>query len=340
MRMPVDVHAHYVPRTILETIEARAGDFGLSVVQHPASCSCALHFDYGARVRPFFARLIEPVKARRAGMAAQGIDRQVLSIWADIFGYGMSRPQNIAWHCHLNDHLAGLCQAHGDCFSMLASLPLTDPQMAAAELERAVRQLGAVGAVVPANVEGVNLGELDLDPLWAVATELDVGVFIHPVQAEPGPRVAKFALSQIAQYTFDTTLCVGSLIFGGVLDRFPGLRLLLSHGGGGFPYLTGRFDCMHERMDRAQQGDVARHAPSSYVARFWYDTILHDPEILRWLADRVSVQRLAVGSDYSFPPADMDPLETIRRAGFSAEERHAIEELNPRALFPALPPTG
>jgi aminocarboxymuconate-semialdehyde decarboxylase len=162
-------------------------------------------------------------------------------------------------------------------------------------------------------------------------------VFIHPVQAQATARTAKFALSQIAQYTMDTTLCVGSLIFSGVLDRFPALRLLLSHGGGSFPYLTGRFDCMHGRMDRTAQGDVATQPPSAYLGRFFYDTILHDPSILRWLADRVSVGRLALGTDYSFPPADMDPLGNVHRAGFSPAEIEAIAERNPRILFPRLP---
>jgi aminocarboxymuconate-semialdehyde decarboxylase len=101
--------------------------------------------------------------------------------------------------------------------------------------------------------------------------------------------------------------------------------------------LTGRFDCMHERMDRAAQGDVALRPPSAYLQRFFYDTILHDPAILRWLADRVSVARLVLGTDTSFPPADLDPLGSVRRAGFSPADIEAIVERNPRILFPRLP---
>jgi aminocarboxymuconate-semialdehyde decarboxylase len=220
---------------------------------------------------------------------------------------------------------------------MLASVPLPHAEAAAAELERAVRELGAVGAVIAANVNDVNLGELDLDTFWQKAVDLDVGVFIHPVQAVPLKRSAKFGLSQIAQYTSDTTMTVGSLIMSGVLDRFPSLRLLLSHGGGGVPYLIGRFDCMHERMDRVGQGDVAKQAPSAYLTRFYYDTILHDPAILHWLASRVSVARVVLGSDYSFPPADRDPVATVRRAGFTPAEERAILEDNALSLFPALP---
>jgi aminocarboxymuconate-semialdehyde decarboxylase len=333
--MPIDVHAHYVPPTILDSVEARAGEFGLSVVRHPPS-SCAFHFNYGLKVRPFFSKLIEPVTERIEAMARQGVDHQLLSSWADIFAYGLPMAQAREWHRFLNRHLSDLCLREPQRFSMLASVPLPYAQDAAAELEYAVHQLSAVGAVVGANVEGTNLGELDLDPFWQSAVDLDVGVFIHPVQAQALPRSAKFGLSQIAQYTVDTTFCIGSLIGAGVLDRFPRLRILLSHGGGTFPYLTGRFDCMHQRMDRSAQGHIALQQPSSYVRRFYYDTILHDPGILRWLAERVSVSRIALGSDYSFPPADLDPIGTVCKAGFSAAEIKAIVEDNPRELFPRL----
>ena len=245
--MPIDVHAHYVPPSIVESLESRARDFGLSVVKHPPSCECAVHFDYGTKVRPFFPKLIEPVEARFEGMGKQGVDRQVLSIWADIFGYGLPAEQATRWHRFLNEHMSALCTRHARQFSMLASVPLPHAAAAAAELEHAVKQFGAVGAVVAANVEGINLGEVDLDAFWQTAVDLDVGVFIHPVQAMAAPRTVKFALSQVAQYTVDTTMCIGSLIMNGVLDRFPKLRILLSHGGGTFPYLTGRFDLMQSR---------------------------------------------------------------------------------------------
>ena len=335
--MPIDVHAHYVPPSVVEEIESQAARFGLSVVRHPPSCACALHFNYGLKVRPFFPKLVGPVCDRKAAMEKQGVTRQVLSCWADIFGYGLPLQQAAEWHRFLNEHLAKLCASNPDQFSLLASVPLPYAQESAAELDYAVRELGAVGAVLAANVEGTNLGELDLDAFWDKVVELDVGVFLHPVQAQPAPRSAKFGLSQIAQYTVDTTLCVGSLIGTGVLDRFPDLRLLLSHGGGTFPYLTGRFDCMHERMDRTAQEDVARQRPSAYLKRFFYDTILHDPSILRWLSQRVGIAQIVVGSDYSFPPADLDPIGTVRAAGFSAEEMQAIYERNPRVLFPGLP---
>jgi aminocarboxymuconate-semialdehyde decarboxylase len=330
--MAIDVHAHYVPRRLIETLQAHGGRYGITVVETEPACH-SLHFAYGLRVRPFFAKLIEEPARRIAGMENIGIDRQILSAWTDIFGYGLAPEQGAAWHRLLNESLAALCAAHADRFSLLASVHLPDAAGAARELERAVRQLGAVGAVAATNVEGANLGELPLDEFWAAAVELGVPVFLHPTQPTPTPRTRRFALNQIVQYTFDTTLTVGSLLSSGVLDRFPKLTLILSHGGGALPYLIGRFDCMHQRSDRASTGIAAASPPSAYLRRMYYDTILHDPLALSYLASRVQTDRLLIGSDDSFPPADRNPLDSLRRTGFSREEIHQIAELNPRRLF-------
>ena len=332
--MPIDVHAHYVPHRLIDTLEEHARDYGVSLVKTPPQC--ALHFDYGLKIRPFFPKLIKSVEQRLAGMAAQGVTTQVLSIWPDIFAYGLPSPVGARWHRLLNECLSELCNKHPGEFALFASVPLPDAAAAAREAEYAMKQLGAAGLVIAANVEGVNLGELALDEFWDAAVKLDAPVFIHPVQAMPPPRVAKFALVQIAQYTFDTTLCVGSLIFSGVLDRFPDLRIILSHAGGAFPYLLGRFDCMHARMDRAAQGDVATATPSAYVQRFHYDTITHNPMQLRWLAEAASVDRIVLGSDYSFPPADLDPVGTVREAGFAEADVSKILDGNALKLMPRL----
>jgi aminocarboxymuconate-semialdehyde decarboxylase len=332
--MPIDVHAHYVPHRLIDTLENRARDFGVSLVKTPPQC--ALHFDYGLKVRPFFPKLIEPEPQRLDGMAAQGVTCQVLSVWPDIFAYGLPSAVASHWHRLMNECLSDLCGRHSKQFALFASVPLPDATAAAREAEHAMTRLGAAGLVVAANVEGTNLGELKLDEFWDTAVRLNAPVFIHPVQAMPTARTSKFALAQIAQYTFDTTLCVGSLIFSGVLDRFPNLRLILSHGGGAFPYLLGRFDCMHARMDRSAQGDVAAAPPSAYVRRFHYDTILHNPMQLRWLAEAVSVERIVLGSDYSFPPADLDPIGTVRQAGFAESEVAKILDDNARELIPRL----
>jgi aminocarboxymuconate-semialdehyde decarboxylase len=331
MRMPVDMHAHYVPPQLIAAIDARGKDIGVRL-SRTEGATPALHFDYGFKVRPFFPRLVEPAAERHAWMDEQGIDLQIVGTWPDIFGYGLARDACIAWHRMLNDTLAEWCADNARRFAWIGSVPLVDPEAAAAELER-IAGLGGCGVIISSNIENVNIGELPLDPFWRKAEAMGTAVLIHPVLVGPAPRAAKFALAQIAQYTFDTTLGTGSLIMAGVLDRFPKLKLVLSHGGGAFPYLTGRFDLMHKRMDKAAQGNVAEQPPSAYATRMIYDSIVHAPKPLRFLVDLVGVDNVALGTDYSFPPADMEPLATLRSAGLSAAQIGTIADGTPRRVF-------
>src|ERR1043166_8244693 len=231
----IDIHAHYVPAELISAARRDGARLGVRLVEDAATP--ALHFDYGFKVRPFFPKLIEPVARRIAWLDDKKIDYQLVATWPDIYGYGLVPAKCAAWQRVLNDTLAAWCSENAVRFGFIASVPLPAPEAAAAELARVV-DFGAVGVMVPASVEGVNLGELKLDPFWAKAEELRLPVILHPAMATAAPRAMKFALAQSVHYTFDTTLGVGSLIFSGVLDRFPRLELVLAHGGGAFPYLA------------------------------------------------------------------------------------------------------
>jgi len=323
------MHAHYVPAELIARIRS-ARDLGVEVVD--GAQTPALMFEYGFKVRPFFPRLVENTAQRVAWLDGEKIDHQLVATWPDIYAYGLSDEKCVVWHRLLNDTLAAWCNSNSARFGFIASVPLPNAANAADELTRAIG-LGAKGLMIPANVEGINIGELPLDHLWKKANDEGFPIIIHPVLTGPAPRAAKFGLTQSTQYTFDTTLGAGSLLYSGVLDRFPQLTIVLSHGGGAFPYLAGRFDIMHARMDRQAQGDVALHKPSDYAARFAYDSILHAGKPLRFLADLVGIDRIMLGTDYSFPPVDLTPLNTLRQAGFSPREIEQIAEQNPRRMF-------
>lgn len=331
--MTIDVHAHLVPPEILETLQAKGRDFGVELVETEPGCHCC-RFEGGLTIRPFFDGLLD-VDARIADMDRQRIEHQILTLWTDIFGYGLPADKGRDWHVVMNDCLARLCAARAERFWWMASVPLQDAALAAGELERSMAA-GALGVIVSANIEERNLGECDLDEFWAACVALGAPVFIHPTQAAAPVRARRFALNQICAYTFDTTLTVGSLISAGILDRYPGLELILSHGGGALPYLIGRFDRMHRAADGSVTGNVAARPPSSYLPGFHYDTILHDGPALRYLRDRVGVERMLLGSDVPFPPGDPDPLATLRAAEFTEAEIDRIAEVNPRALFAKL----
>ncbi len=328
--MTIDVHAHFVPPDAIETLGSRGKDFGIDLVETEPGCQCC-RFESGMQIRPFFDALTNTDR-RLAEMDRQGVGREVLSIWTDIFGYDLPAAKGAAWHGLLNDSLKRLCDAQPERFSWMASGPLQDAASAARELERAMKA-GAVGSIVAAHVAGRNLGECELDEFWAASVELDAPVFIHPAQPIAPPRAERFALNQIVAYTNDTTLTVGSLISAGVMDRFPELQLILSHGGGSVPFLIGRFDRLHRAADRAATGNVAANPPSDYLTRFHYDTILHHGPALRYLRDLVGADRMLLGTDLPFPPGDPDPLASLRAADFSDADITQIASRNPRALF-------
>ncbi len=326
----IDVHAHFVPPAVLETLDGRGADLGIALVEKAGGARCC-RFDDGLEVRPFLPGLLD-MDARLAEMDGQRVQRQILSVWTDIFGYGLDASRCGAWHRILNDSLAELSAARPERFSWMASAPLNDDAAAARELERCVGD-GAAGVIVTANVDGRNLGEVPLDEFWSACETLDVPVFVHPSLPQPMPRAEKFSLNQICAYTLDTTLAVGSMIMSGTLDRFPKLRLLLSHGGGTLPYLIGRFDRMHEAADGNVTGDKAANPPSAYLRRFLYDSILHSRDALLFLRDLVGFERILLGGDAPFPPGDPDPVGNLERAGLDQDTIDLIAVTNPRREY-------
>ena len=328
--MTIDVHAHFVPTDVVETLARRGQDFGIDLVQTEPGCHCC-RFETGMQIRPFFDSLMN-TSQRLGEMDRQSVDREVLSIWTDIFGYDLPAAKGALWHAALNDSLAQLCDTHSERFSWMASGPLQDAAAAARELERGMKS-GAIGAIVAAHVAGRNLGECPLDEFWSACVELHAPVFMHPAQPVAPPRAERFSLNQIVAYTNDTTLSVGSMISAGIMDRFPHLELILSHGGGSVPFLIGRFDRMHLAANPEITGNVAANPPSSYLTRFHYDTILHHGPALRYLRDLVGIERMLLGTDLPFPPGDPDPLQTLRDAAFHEAEINQIVEVNPRQLF-------
>ena len=326
----IDVHAHLVPKAVIDNLSARGRDFGIELIETVPGCHCC-RFKSGVQVRPFFDTLTN-TDTRLHEMDRQGVDREILSIWTDIFGYDLPADKGGLWHSMLNDCLAELCNKYPARFSWLASGALQDGASAARELERGINA-GAKGAIVATHVDGKNLGECNLDEYWAACIDLKAPVFIHPAQPVPQPRAEHFALNQIVAYTTDTTLAVGSLISAGVMDRFPQLNFILPHGGGSVPYLIGRFDRMHQASNKKATGNVAENPPSRYLERFYYDTILHHGPALRYLRDLVGARRLLLGTDLPFPPGDPDPLTTLQDADFVAHEIEMITDGNPTRLF-------
>ena len=326
--MAIDAHAHYVPPSILEAVEQNPSRYGSRLDGPPGAGGC-LCYDYGLTLRPFYHELLD-LDDRWEVMARQGVDRQILSVWADLFGYGMPAADGANWHRLMNHRLGEEVQQHSKTLSMLASVPLQDAHLAATELEYGIKELGALGGVVAPSVDGANLGESPLDEFWAAAVELDVPIHMHPTQPVIPPRTRNYGLSVIVQYLYDSTVSVGTLIFSGVLDRFPNLNILLSHGGGFVPYQIGRFDRIYRNMG---PGVASAQPPSAYLTRFWYDTIVHNADALSFLRGLVGSEKILLGTDYPFPVDDSDPMGSVGQGGFSADEITQVTSGNAQRLF-------
>lgn len=327
--MCIDIHAHYVPTEVLTALEKSPDTYGVHV-KTAVQGGQYLHFGYGPILRPFLPKLLE-LDQRSEWMQEHGIDKQLLSVWPDIFGYGLPTEAGCSWHRLLNESLCEAARKQPKRFGALASVPLQHPYRAAEELAYAVEECGAVGGIIGANIDGRNLDDQPMDPFWAAAEDLNVPLFLHPVQPSPTSRTGQYYINAIVRYIYDTTVAIACLVFSGVLDRFPKLKIILAHGGGFFPYQVGRFDQAYNHV--ADSRAVAAQPPSAYLKRFSYDSIVNHPASIRFLADLVGVDNIVLGTDYPFPVGDIDPLQSLGETGLTDDEATKISEGNAKLLF-------
>jgi aminocarboxymuconate-semialdehyde decarboxylase len=297
----IDVHGHAVPVPLLERL--RGGEFGVTVTE--SGDTWQFHMSPEFESRPFGSEMTD-VDARIARMDAAGIGRQLVSSFVDV-GAERALPEHAAAYATaLNDALAETIAAKPDRLLGLATVPLHDPPAAAAELDRAANGLGFVGAEIGCP----DLGDRALDPFWQAAQRNRSIVLVHPGAARTSPL--PYFLGNFVGNPAETTEAGASLILGGALARFPGLRVILVHGGGFLPYQIGRIAHGHRRYgDRFGASLPASASPLDELRGLYYDTILHDPTALAYLVARVGADRIVVGTDYPFPMGDDDPQATV-----------------------------
>lgn len=297
----IDVHAHYLAPSVVDAI--RSGEFEphVRIVESPQGP----RLKYPTTVsRPIMPTMTD-LEQRLVHLDERGLDVQVLSTWIDTFGYDLPEDVAVRYHAKLNEGLAEAVRAFPDRFRFFATVPLPWGDAAAATLGDAVGDLGAVGSMIGTNVTARPLDDPDFAPLWEASTRLGVPVELHPVNVAGQDRLDRFGIDNFLGNPFDTTIAATSLIFGGVLDRYPDLEVILVHGGGYFPHAVGRLT--HGRKARGVVPEL-KQSPAEYLKRFYYDTIVYDPTALEVLARLVGVDRLLIGSDYPF---DMEPNEIV-----------------------------
>jgi aminocarboxymuconate-semialdehyde decarboxylase len=321
----VDIHAHFFPEEFLKLIESDGPAHGLSLRRSPDGPTIMIGpVPIGPIARGYY-----DLDARLRAMDAQGVTVHALSLtapmvyWADAdLGARLARA--------VNDAMAAAARVHPGRFVGLATLPLQAPEAAAAEVDRAVTELGHPGVYMGTNVRGVDLDDPSFTPVFARIAAHGVPVFLHPLNVLGGPRVGAYYLHNLLGNPFDNAVAAARLVFGGVLDRFPALRVCVPHAGGAFPYVLGRLDRGYRVRPECRH---LPRPPSAYLDRFFFDTISHAPDALRYLIGLVGAERVMLGSDYCFDMGYEDPVGFLKGVDLDPGDRARILGGNARRLL-------
>jgi len=306
----IDIHAHYVPRAVSND----------DVVQIGRLTS-----------RPIPPGLVQ-LDERLEQMDTQRVGVQVLSGWTELLAYDL--PVDVAAD-FAEEHNVAVAAAQADHpgrFLGLATVPLQDPVRAADVLARAMG-LGLVGAQIGTHVAGSNLDNPALEPFWTAAEELGAFLLIHPAQEQVAgrERLRKYYFENLLGNPFETAVAGASLIFGGVLQQHPSLRVCLAHGGGFLPYQIGRL-VQGQAAGRTAAARLDEAVEASF-GRLYFDSILHSPANLRHLVSLVGADHVLLGSDYPFDMGEADPLGAVESLGLGAQAVSLIAGVNAQRLL-------
>jgi len=327
-----DIHAHIIAEGLLDELTG-AGMSTRPVLTPVEGDMLLLEFANGRRYGPIPSGLVD-IEQRLTDMDDQGIDIQVLGAVPMLFGHGETPEVGAEVSRITNDSMLAVAGEHPERFQVMGSLPMQNPELAVAEIERISSEKAVRGVQIGTHVAGKNLDEPSLDPIWAALEQHDLPALLHPCPPIIGSeRLGSYHLSNLIGNPLDSTVAVASLTFGGVLGRHPGLRVGLVHGGGYWPYQTGRWDHGFEWRKEAKVNiDVP---PSTFYGQVYCDSLTHDRASLRFLGERVGWDHVMVGTDYPFDMAEREPVAEIGAAGIGeAAERAVLEKTVDRFLRP------
>jgi aminocarboxymuconate-semialdehyde decarboxylase len=314
--MIVDTHAHIIVSEILREANP-AEEWRPRVVWENGK----QFIEYGPkRIGSATREFVSPEKIL-AEMATSGVDAVLLCPWVTLVRYE-AKPEESLGSCRVqNEALIALMEKYPKQVAALGMLPLQDVKLAVKELER-IMGAGLKGVEIGTHVNSVYLGDAQFRPFGEACESLGAFVFIHPVEGGGRTELRDYYMWNVIGNSMDTTIAAGHLILSGVMEAYPGLKILLAHGGGTLPYIHGRLD--RGFRQRSEINRVISKLPTEYLKQFYFDTITHDATVLQSLVELVGAEHVLLGSDYPFDMGNENPVDLVRAAELGAENENKI----------------
>jgi len=319
--LTIDLHCHALTVAVEQLVAQRPEKLAEREMQLRLQGKESLEYTVNVMLKAAFPKLTN-LEQRLADMDAMGVDMQVLSPGPNQYYYWADPDLARDISRKINDHIAELVAKHPDRLLGLGHVSLQHPQISIEQLDYAVQTLGLRGVEVSSTVNGLELANPQFERFWARVEQLGALVFLHPLGTSLGERVNQHYLMNTLGQPLETTVALSFLIFGGTLDRYPGVKLLAAHGGGYLASYIGRSDhAWHARPDARG----CQLPPSEYLKKIFFDTIVYRPEQLRHLIAEVGATQVVVGTDYPYDMADYNIHALLDAVpGLSEADRAAI----------------
>jgi aminocarboxymuconate-semialdehyde decarboxylase len=305
--MKIDIHTHIMPEKIPNWFQKFGyGDF-ITLEHHQPCCAKMIK---GDKVFREIQSNCWDAAVRIEEMDATEVSMQALSTIPVLFNYWAKPEHALESARFFNDHIAQAVDLQPERFIGLGTLPMQDVDLAVKELERCIKELHMPGVEIGSNINQLNLSDPSFLPLWEAAEELGACIFVHPWDMMGMEDMRPYWLPWLVGMPAETSRAICSLIFSGVMEKFPGIRFAFAHGGGSFPATIGRVEHgFNVRPDLcAIHND---HNPREYLGRFWIDSLVHDPKTLDFVVDVLGADKICLGSDYPFPLGEHHPGKLI-----------------------------